>query len=289
MALPTVYTPDPDAVRSSEPVVIAYDRQVMEWSEAGPEPSLALAYGPDHGQRVEIYRPRGAGPAPMLVFLHGGAWIDGHLGWLRFMAAPVTQRGFVLAAATYRLAPRCKWPAQLEDVGAALRLVHERCEEFGGDPSRIAIGGHSAGGHLTAMLAVTSADAPIRACLPVSSSFDLRYGDVATESGAGRVYRYLLAERSQDAQASPLAFVRPGLAPFHIAWGEHDLERVASSSERMVAALAETGGGVTSAAEAGADHFDTHLALRDPAHRWYDRLEELCADRELAADAHRTG
>lgn len=284
------YAPDPDAVRSSGPAAIAYDRQVMEWSADGPGPDLALAYGADRGQRIEIYRPRGGGgPAPVLMFLHGGAWIDGHLGWLRFMAAPVTARGFVLAAATYRLAPRWRWPAQLEDVGGALAMVRERCGELGGDASRIAIGGHSAGGHLAAMCAVTRRDAKIRACLPISASFDLRYGDVPLESGAGRVYRYLFAERWQDAEASPLAFVRPGLAPFQIAWGEHDLERVARSGERMVAALEEVGGAVGGAIEQGADHFATHLALRDPAHPWYDRLEALCADHGQAADAREIG
>ncbi len=272
------YAPDPEAVRSSEPVAIAYDRQLMEWSKDGPAASLSLAYGTDRGQQIEIYRPGSDAPAPVLIFLHGGAWIDGHLGWLRFMARAVTSRGFVFAATTYRLAPRCKWPAQLDDVRAALALIERRCPEFGGDPSCIIIGGHSAGGHLAAMVAVTGTTTPIAACMPVSSSFDLRYGDVPLDSAAGRVYRYLFADRAQDEEASPLAFVRPGLPPFHITWGEHDFERVAGSSERMVAALRKAGCPVGSAIEQGADHFDTHLTLRDPNHRWFDRLAELSAE-----------
>lgn len=267
-----IYASDPDAVRPTDPAAQEYDRQVSALSTRGPEPDHAISYGHDRGQRLEVYRPKGAERAPMLVFLHGGAWIDGHLGWLRFMAEPVTAHGIVFVAVTYRLAPRCRWPAQFEDARAALALVHDRCAEFGGNPSRIAIGGHSAGGHLAALLAVREPQSPIVACLPVSSSFDLRYGNVPLDSGAGRVYRHLFAERSQDAEASPLAFAGPGLPPFHITWGEHDLERVSASSERMVEALSEAGSAVTQQVEPGADHFATHTAMADPAHPWFKHL-----------------
>jgi acetyl esterase/lipase len=274
------YAPDPEAVRPTSPEAQEYDRHVCALSASGPELDHAFSYGPDRGQRLEVYRPAGAEFAPVLVFLHGGAWIDGHLGWLRFMAEPVTAHGIVFIAVTYRLAPRCKWPAQFEDVRAALAVVHDRCSDFGGDPARIAIGGHSAGGHLAALLAVCEPQSPILACLPISSSFDLRYGNVPADSGAGRVYRYLFGERSQDADASPIAFVRSGTPRFHIMWGERDLERVAMSGARMVEALGKAGGEITHAVEPGADHFATHTALADRTHPWFDHLRHAVAGRE---------
>jgi acetyl esterase/lipase len=268
------HAPDPEAIRPTSPDAIAYGQTVEEWGREAPEPDLALSYGEDRGQRLEIFLPSHASNAPVLLFLHGGAWIDGHLGWLSFMARPVTQAGFILAAATYRLAPRCKWPAQFDDVAAAFELVHGQCRQWGGDDARIIIGGHSAGGHLAALLAARAPHLPIAACFPVSASLDLRYGDVPLDSGAGRVYRYLFADRSQDGDASPLAFVKPGLPPFQITWGERDLTRVARSGAKMVKALQDCGSKVGFAIEPGADHFATHTMLRDSAHPWFDRLAE---------------
>ncbi len=266
------YAPDPEAIATTSADALAYDRNVMALADDGPEPVARLSYGADRGQKLEVYAPLDAHDLPVLLFFHGGAWISGHLGWLRFMAAPVMRSPAIFVAATYRLAPRCRWPAQYEDVSAALAFVRERIGDFGGNPDSIVIGGHSAGGHLASLLALREPAADIAACMPVSASFDLRYGDVPLDSAAGRVYRYLFAKRSQDVEASPLTHVKKGAPPFHIMWGEHDFERVARSGWQMVDALAEAGREVNCEVLPGASHFDTHLALCDPDHSWYAHL-----------------
>ena len=270
--LEMAYASDPDAISPTSLDAVAYGALMGQLGADRPEPAFSFSYGDDRGQKLEVYLPQNADNAPVLMFLHGGAWIDGHLGWLRFMARPVTERGMILVAATYRLAPRCKWPAQFDDVHAAFLAVHANCGAWGGDPARIIIGGHSAGGHLAALLAAREPSLPIAACMPVSASFDLRYGDVPLDSGPGRVYRYLFADRSQDEDASPLAFVQSGMPPFYITWGERDFDRVSRSGMRMVKSLQSAGVDVDWDVMADADHFATHTALRDPAHPWFDRL-----------------
>jgi acetyl esterase/lipase len=210
---------------------------------------------------------------PILLFFHGGAWISGHLGWLRFMAPLVTALPAIFVAGSYRLAPRCRWPACYEDVRNALRFVTERAAEWGGDAARIVIGGHSAGGHLASLLTLKE-QPEIAACMPVSASFDLQYGEVPIESDAGRVYRYLFNERSEDFEASPINFVAGNRIPFHIVWGEDDFERVSRSSAAAVEAMKAEGSPVTCRIIAGASHFDTHMALADPADPWFVRLSE---------------
>jgi len=193
------------------------------------------------------------------------------------MAPIVTAIPAIFVAATYRLAPRCRWPAQREDALQVLQWVEREAERLGGDPGRIAVAGHSAGGHLAACVAVRQRGSALRACLPVSAPFDLQYGNVSPESREARVYRYLLQTRSQDRDASPLAFVHRGCAPFHIVWGEADFPHVAASSRAMVSALAEEGVLVSSSTVPGASHFHTHLGLADRANPWYVRLRELLA------------
>ena len=276
---------DPDAIVSASPEVEAYEADLSQLAREAPEPLTVEAYGRDRAQQLAVYAPPGAKDLPVLLFFHGGAWISGHLGWLAFMARAVTSLPAVFVGASYRLAPRCRWPAQLEDATRAFDHVAANASRWGGDAKRIAVGGHSAGGHLAALLALRSPGRAIRACLPVSSSFDLRYGDVPLESDAGRVYRYLFAERTQDADASPIAFVHPDAPPFHIEWGEQDFERVASSGARMVNALGAAGVPVTSRIRPDTGHFDTHLALRNHADPWYGRLADLVGSAPVTTSA----
>jgi len=277
-----LHAPDPDQIAPTNPEVLAYDERVMALGRAAPQPTLRLAYGKDRAQKLDVYAPAGAQGLPILLFFHGGAWIAGHLGWVRFMAPIVNAMGAILVAGSYRLAPRCRWPAAYEDVRDALWFVSRHAESFGGDSQQIVIGGHSAGGHLASLVAFKHERPSIAACMPVSSSFNLQYGDVPLESDAGRVYRYLFAHRSQDFEASPLNFVAGNDVPFHILWGERDLERVRTSSEAMVEALAAQGTPVTHRILPGASHFDTHLALSYPADPWYGHLRGAFAHAGLA-------
>ena len=240
------------------------------------DPVTTLSYGSDDGQKLHVYAPAQAhGDAlPIVTFFHGGAWVSGGLSWLRFMAPAVTSLPAIFVAGTYRLAPRWQWPAQYDDVRAAIACAYEHASSLGGDPARLIVGGHSAGGHLAALAVLKRELPPVRACFPVSCSFDLQYGDVSLDSPEGRVYKYLFSRREQDSEASPLVFAAGNHTPFHIVWGANDFARIAQSSEKMVAALREAGTPVSRAVVAHAGHFDTHLQLADPGNPWYARLQE---------------
>lgn len=268
------HTPDPEAIPSANPAVQDYIGTIERHGAAGPEPSLQLAYGPDRCQRLDVYAPPGAHNLPVLLFFHGGAWINGHLGWLRFMAEPVLQAGAIFVAGTYRLAPRCKWPAAIEDARAAVRYVSEHAAEWGGDPERLVIGGHSAGGQLTSLVALGDDPPPLAACFPVSCPFSLEHGDVPLESEPGRVYKYLFDPREQDRDASPIHLAERATIPFHIIWGDRDLDYVIRTSHDMVERLQRHGSPVTWEGLPDASHFDAHTMLGDAANPWYARLKE---------------
>ncbi|HUQ00554.1 MAG TPA: alpha/beta hydrolase [Aeromicrobium sp.] len=108
--------------------------------------------------RLDIYRPATGTieKAPVLIQIHGGGWTIGHkaqqgLLIMNRMAA----RGWVCVAANYRLAPRHRWPTQIIDVKRAIAWVRENIAEYGGDPDYPVITGGSAGGHLSALAALT--------------------------------------------------------------------------------------------------------------------------------------
>ncbi len=253
----------------------AYARRVEELGKATViDPALNRGYGPLPSQRFDVYEPANASNAPVLIFLHGGAWTHGGLDWLRFMAPAVLSLPAVLIGVTYRLAPEHRWPAAFDDVRTALAGIQDLIRQRGYDEQRVVIGGHSAGGHL-ASLAILKGHYPwIRACFPVSSRFDLRTKNPKPGSGEERVYKLVLADPSQDADASPLRFVHKNSVPFHIVWGENDFERIISSSNAMVDALREQGCAVTHTVVPGAGHFDTHLVLQAADNPWYQRLKK---------------
>ncbi len=127
------------------------------------------------------------------------------------------------------------------------------------------------------MVALKGETPPLRACMPVSGPFNLQYGDIQADSPDGRAYKYLFHHRRQDYEASPINFVDGARTPFHITWGERDLQRILNSNQAMVEALKQAGCPVTTEVLHGASHFDTHLALANGGHAWYARLREAFA------------
>lgn len=104
-------------------------------------------------QALDVYRQEKASKAPVLVFLHGGAWVRGDRKQYPFLANRFAREGYVVAVPSYRLSPRYAHPAHIEDAAAAVAWIFQNIAKHGGDPRRIVIAGHSAGGHLVALLA----------------------------------------------------------------------------------------------------------------------------------------
>lgn len=115
--------------------------------------------GPLGSIPIRIYTPRGDGPFPVLVFFHGGGWVvgslDSHDPVCRVLA---NEAGCIVVSVDYRLAPEHRFPAAAEDSYAATQWVAANAATIGGDPTRIAVGGDSAGGNLAAVVALMTRD-----------------------------------------------------------------------------------------------------------------------------------
>lgn len=112
-----------------------------------------LHYGEDPRQRLDVYTPDGAANRPVVVFWYGGSWTRGRKSAYRFVGAALARKGFVVVVPDYRLYPAVKFPDLLEDGAHAVAWVQQHAAEFGGDPQRIVLMGHSAGAHMASYLA----------------------------------------------------------------------------------------------------------------------------------------
>jgi acetyl esterase/lipase len=112
-----------------------------------------IAYGSLPRQKLDVYRPCNAKPnARVVIFFYGGEWESGQKADYRFAGEAMTTQGFIAVLPDYRLYPSVTFPAFVNDGAQAVRWVHDHIADFGGDPSRIYLMGHSAGAHIAALL-----------------------------------------------------------------------------------------------------------------------------------------
>ena len=106
--------------------------------------------------RMDIYAPAGAKDLPIVVFVHGGSWQFGDKRSAADTASFFVEHGFLFVSTNYRLSPAVSHPTHVSDVARAVAFVHDHALEYGGDPDRIFLMGHSAGAHLVALLGADS-------------------------------------------------------------------------------------------------------------------------------------
>jgi acetyl esterase/lipase len=203
-----------------------------------------VSYGP-HGRAnlADIWRRRDLprdGKAPVLLQVPGGAWV---IGWRRPQAYPLmgqlVSRGWVCVSMNYRVSPLHTWPDHIVDVKRALAWVKENIAAYGGDPNFVAISGGSAGGHLSALAALTpndpkfqpgfeDADTSVVAAVPFYGRYDwystLDPGRAQFVEVLQRlvVKQKLSTHRQIYLDASPLRYVRADAPPFFVLHGTDD-------------------------------------------------------------------
>lgn len=207
---------------------------------AGVALTDATAAGQTGPIPVRVYRPTaaGAGPLPLVVNIHGGGWVLGSLDQSDWLCSEVAAGvGAVVVSLDYRLAPGHPWPAAGEDCYAALVDLVERAAELGADPRCVAVMGDSAGGNLSAVVALMARDRSgpaIAFQALLYPATDLTLGSPSIEENAqapiiGKAdvlaFRdhYLGAQDPRDPYASPLfAADHAGLPPALVQVAEHD-------------------------------------------------------------------
>jgi acetyl esterase/lipase len=192
--------------------------------------------------KMDIFPPTvpDTAPAPVIVYVHGGGWTSGDKSWIERVINPAyfTARGYLVGAVNYRLAPRFKWPAQIEDVKCAVRYLRANAASLKLDPARIGAWGESAGGHLVSLLGLAGPSAgfegsggyaeqssAVQAVVSLSGPADL--STLYSGPYRSQVARILFnTSPDQEAetlrQASPVTYVSGAAPPFLLLAGDQD-------------------------------------------------------------------
>lgn len=215
---------------------------------------LDVAYGKGARERVDVF-PAERSAGPVHVFIHGGYWRSHRKEDYRFVAEAGRSAGMTTVVIEYDLAPAVGIDDIVAQVGRAVAWVRDHAERFNGDPGRVIASGHSAGGHLAAMLALAG---KVDGCLAVSGIFDLE--PISRTS----IDDDLKLDPAMIGRNSPVHLARPGEAPITIAYGVGETEQFAHQARSFAAALAGVGRRHRLLALPHLHHYDIVLELGRP-------------------------
>ncbi|MSR29981.1 MAG: alpha/beta hydrolase [Gemmataceae bacterium] len=216
-AVNLVLPPSQESLRGNEPAppALIEKKDIPYYEGEGKDPKK---------HRLDLFIPKGAKGAKVLVFVHGGAWVQGDKGFMGIYSSfgkYLARNGIVAVVISYRLAPGVKHPGQAEDVARAIAWTVKNIGQEGGDPGQIYLCGHSAGGHLVSLIGCDSSylvkegvnSKVIRGVVSLSGIFDV------SKVGFGHIFGW---EYEGKKGASPVKQVRAGLPPFLLICADKD-------------------------------------------------------------------
>jgi acetyl esterase/lipase len=220
---------------------------------------------------LDLYLPAGEKDFPVVVFVHGGGWRhgykDGFLNAYYKVGEGLARRGIGVVVTTYRLAPEFKHPAAAEDVARAVAWTYRNTGDYGGDPDRVFLCGHSAGAHLVSLVALdrrflAAEGLPpeaVRGVVGLSGPYDAAY--LAEDDGIPSLFArfyYVRPTFGDDPAAWPAAsaptYARADAPPFLLLYGEYEVPHMGRQAYRLSGALGAWGVDAPAVKVAGKHH-----------------------------------
>jgi acetyl esterase/lipase len=208
-----------------------------------------ISYGSDPKQKLDIYQPEGKTGIPILVFLHGGAYVSGDKMVNEEIYANVVtyfaRKGILGVNATYRLAPAAMWPGAALDVGSIVAWLKQNASGFGGDPNRIFLFGHSAGAtHVASYVfdkSLCPAQGPgVAGIILMSGRYRVEYDP--TDPNAANMQAYFGKDASQYPLRSPITHITGSKVPVFVVIAEYDNPGLDVLGAELFAALCKRDG-----------------------------------------------
>jgi acetyl esterase/lipase len=229
-------------------------------------PGSALPFG-THGQTLDVWRPSGdaTAPQPVLIFWYGGGWVSGDRAAYAFAARAFARRGFIVVMPDYRKVPAVRFPAFLQDSAEAVKWTRDHIADYGGDPDRITIAGHSAGAYTVAMLALDTRwlkaegvdPTIIKAAIGLSGPYDF-YPFTSKRAVDA------LGNAADPAMTQPIHFARADAPPMLLITSTEDTEVRPKNAINLTARLRALGAPVEFRNYPGLSHENVAMALSKP-------------------------
>ncbi len=226
---------------------------------------LDVAYGPTRKEMLDVF-PAPRKGAPIQIFLHGGAWKAGHKDEVSYPAPVFHAAGANYVAVNFAAVPDVMLEEQVRQARAAVAWVYRNAESFGGDPGRIFVSGHSSGGHVTGMVAVTDWEGVyglpadlVKGAAPVSGMFDLEPVRHSWRNS------YLHLDEGRARAMSAIHQIPATPIPLVLGYGSGELPEFQRQSEAFAAAWRAAGQACELIVVEGRNHFQMGADFGDAA------------------------
>jgi acetyl esterase/lipase len=230
------------------------------------------------GLKLDVWRPEGTEnkPRPVLVFFYGGGWAHGERGHYGFAAKALAARGFLVVVPDYRKVPDVRFPAFVEDAAAAMRWVQDNIAKHGGDPSLVAVAGHSAGGHIATLIALDPSYLQragvrpdfVKAGVGMAGPYDFLPFDSKRSIAAMRAW-------PRPLETQPVHYARSDAPPLLLMTGTEDDTVKPRNAIILSQRLTALGAPVEFRAYPGLGHEDLVMALSKPFRRKGPVLDDM--------------
>jgi acetyl esterase/lipase len=238
-----------------------------------PKVERGLPYAEPKTERnlLDVYAPSAGKDLPVVVWIHGGGWRRGDKTDVHNKPKAFTEKGFVLVSVNYRFVPNVTVDQIAGDVAKAIRWTHDHARDYGGDPNRLIVMGHSAGAQLAALVCtddryLKAEKLPlsiVKACVPVDGdTYDVPLQIKTVEDKRAKSYRMTFGDDKSQVNLSAVTHVARGknIPPFlilHVA----DHPETTAQSQRLVKVLKEAGIDARAYPAAGKNHTTINVDL----------------------------
>jgi acetyl esterase/lipase len=225
--------------------------------------SRHVPYGPLPRQKLDIYVPKNGEVKATILYLYGGGWVSGARWYYRLFGRAMASRGFAVVVPDYHLFPHATFPAFVEDAALAFKWMHEHAAELGGNSSRLFVMGHSAGAHISTLLALDPAylqahgltPAAIKGVVGLAGPYTL---DPLKWRGLKDIFA---TSREAPHGARPIKLARADAPPMLLLHGQRDRIVGPHASTNLAAALTAAGSQAEAKVYPNIGHFEIFAAF----------------------------
>jgi len=262
-------------------------RAGRKFYQSYPHVAKDIAYGDEPRQTLDVYWPPDGDRLPVVLFAYGGSWNWGDKSLYPLVGARFTAQGFVVVVINYTLYPDATFPTFVEDAAAAIAWTVKHIDAYHGDPKRLYVAGHSAGGHILSLIALDdrylaahglTRDA-LRGFIGISAPTDLtallRHLETRPSVGSASGLQAIMGGTHRLPQADPIRHARGDAPPILLLHGERDQTVPIAIARNFASALKTAGARVELREYERADH---HSMLLDGVREDPNRPLRLLAD-----------
>ena len=243
---------------------IAVDIAESERVRRKLECRIDVAYGPGEDEKLDVFPATSPG-SPLVVYMHGGAWTRSDKANESFMAEAFVEAGAAFVAVNFGLCPRVTLDEMIRQARAAVAWSHANARDFNADPERLYIAGHSSGGHVGGMMAVTDWTAthglprgPIKGALLCSGMYDLAPVRLSARN------EYLHLDEAAEDRNSAIRQIPGDGCPLIVGYGGGEQKEFRRQSREFAAAWRDAGLRVEEFDMPGVNHFELRRHFNDP-------------------------